>query len=120
MSQQQQEQSQDKKEQGEQREQAPQKGQSQEQESGEQKQSRDEQQQEQKQQSDEGQAKPYGEEEPDDTESAAQGQTQEMTGEMSQEEALMLLEGYRQEEEPQGLYQEKIPAGQLPEAEKDW
>lgn len=40
--------------------------------------------------------------------------------EMSQEEAQMLLEGYRHEEEPKGLYRERIPVQDLPDVVKDW
>ncbi|MBL7081691.1 MAG: tetratricopeptide repeat protein [Candidatus Omnitrophica bacterium] len=40
--------------------------------------------------------------------------------EISKQEALMLLESYRQEEEPKGLYKEKIPTRGLPEVLKDW
>lgn len=38
----------------------------------------------------------------------------------SQKEALMLLDNYRLAEEPKGLYKEKIPLHNLPEASKDW
>ncbi|MFH1593314.1 MAG: tetratricopeptide repeat protein [Candidatus Omnitrophota bacterium] len=40
--------------------------------------------------------------------------------EMSEEEASMLLENYRHEEEPKGLYKEKIETRGLPEVLKDW
>ena len=40
--------------------------------------------------------------------------------EMSEEEAAALLENYRREEEPKGLYKEKIPTRGMPEVLKDW
>jgi len=39
---------------------------------------------------------------------------------MSEQEARMLLRGYQQQEEPQGLYQQKLPVGELPPPQKDW
>ncbi len=39
---------------------------------------------------------------------------------MSGEEALMLLESYGQEEEPEGLYRPKVPVQAVPDAVKDW
>lgn len=39
---------------------------------------------------------------------------------MSEQEVRMLLRGYQQQEEPQGLYQQKLPVSELPEPEKDW
>ena len=44
----------------------------------------------------------------------------EPEGEMSENEASTLLENYRREEEPKGLYKEKIPTGGMPEVLKDW
>jgi len=44
----------------------------------------------------------------------------DQSSKMSEDEALMLLEGYRQEEEPKGLYKEKMPQAGLSEAVKDW
>ncbi len=44
----------------------------------------------------------------------------EPRGEMSEEEASTLLENYRREEEPKGLYKEKIPIRGMPEVLKDW
>ncbi len=41
-------------------------------------------------------------------------------GEMSEEEASTLLENYHREEEPKGLYKEKIPVRGMPEVLKDW
>lgn len=41
-------------------------------------------------------------------------------GEMSEKEAEMLLENYRYQEEPRGLYKEEIPDTGLPEVLKDW
>jgi len=41
-------------------------------------------------------------------------------GEMSGEEASMMLEGYQDEEEPKGLYKEKMTSGGLSEVLKDW
>ena len=41
-------------------------------------------------------------------------------GEMSEKEAEMLLENYRYQEEPRGLYKEEISQGGLPEVLKDW
>lgn len=52
--------------------------------------------------------------------SKQRGRTSQPGETMSKEEALMLLEGYHQEEEPKGLYKEKIPTHQLPEVLKDW
>ena len=40
--------------------------------------------------------------------------------EMSEEEASALLENYHREEEPKGLYKEKIPVRGMPEVLKDW
>lgn len=40
--------------------------------------------------------------------------------EMSEQEALMLLENYNQEEEPKGLYKEKMPTADLTDVLKDW
>ena len=40
--------------------------------------------------------------------------------EMSEKEAEMLLDSYRHEEEPRGLYKEKIQVQGLPEVLKDW
>lgn len=45
---------------------------------------------------------------------------QQPTEKISQKEALMLLDNYRLEEEPTGLYKEKIPIHNLPEVLKDW
>ena len=59
----------------------------------------------------------------EEKEGQASGQTTEsdkQQGEISRQEALMLLENYRQEEEPRGLYKEKIPTRGLPEVLKDW
>ena len=39
---------------------------------------------------------------------------------MSEQEALMLLKGYSQDEEPEGLYKENVPLSGLPEVQKDW
>ena len=44
----------------------------------------------------------------------------QQTGEMSEEEAAMLLEGYRNEEEPRGLYKGRIPTQGMPKVLKDW
>ena len=41
-------------------------------------------------------------------------------GEMSEEEAERLLENYRREEEPKGLYREKLPASRSTEVFNDW
>lgn len=41
-------------------------------------------------------------------------------GEMAEKEAGMLLEQYRNEEEPRGLYKGKIPTAGFPEVLKDW
>ena len=48
------------------------------------------------------------------------GEPVEPAGGMSEEEASMLLENYRQEEEPKGLYKEKIPTRGMPEVLRDW
>ena len=48
------------------------------------------------------------------------GQGQEQAKGISEEQALMLLESYHQEEEPKGLYKEKIQKGKMPETLKDW
>jgi len=70
------------------------------------------------------------EQEPEETKEEESGDTEEEPGsqgppeqplaEMTEEEAEMLLDSYRHEEEPKGLYKEKIPAGGLPETLKDW
>ncbi|MBN1871996.1 MAG: tetratricopeptide repeat protein [Candidatus Omnitrophica bacterium] len=44
----------------------------------------------------------------------------ERKGEMSEEEARMLLEIYDQEEEPRTLYREKMPVRNMPDVSKDW
>ena len=49
-----------------------------------------------------------------------EGKPQKPTDEMSEKEASMLLDSYRQEEEPRELYKEKIPPRELPEVLKDW
>lgn len=41
-------------------------------------------------------------------------------GEMSEKEARMLLENYRQDEEPKELYKEKLPVSGVSEPLKDW
>ncbi len=48
------------------------------------------------------------------------GASQERTEGMSEKEALMILESYRREEEPKGLYREKIQTHGLSEVLKDW
>jgi Ca-activated chloride channel family protein len=48
------------------------------------------------------------------------GSAQGAQGEMSDKQAEMALDNYRQEEEPKGLYKEKIPVHELPETQKDW
>jgi Ca-activated chloride channel family protein len=52
--------------------------------------------------------------------SPASGHAQEAAGEMSEKEAEMLLESYRQEEEPRGLLKPKMSQNKLPEVQKDW
>ncbi len=47
-------------------------------------------------------------------------EAQESAGEMSEREVEMLLESYRQEEEPRGMYRQRIRVRGLPEATKDW
>lgn len=47
-------------------------------------------------------------------------ESQEPTDGMPEEEALIILDSYRQEEEPKGLYKEKIPLQGMPEVLKDW
>lgn len=59
-----------------------------------------------------------GEEEKQAYQQAAE--SEEQTEEMLEEEAVMILEGYRQEEEPKGLYKEKMQTRGLPEVLKDW
>ena len=48
------------------------------------------------------------------------GAAQQPQGEMSEREASTLLDIYRDEEEPRGLYKGNIPVRGMPEAEKDW
>ena len=45
---------------------------------------------------------------------------EEIAGQMSEKEAEMLLESYRQEEEPRGLLKPKMSQNKLPEVQKDW
>ena len=45
---------------------------------------------------------------------------QETPGQMSEKEALMLLDSYRHEDEPQGLLKPKMPQRNVPEVVKDW
>ncbi len=73
------------------------------------------QQQEQRQQQQPDRGK---EEEQERAEEAAQ--PEKPSDEMSDEEALRLLESYHQEEEPRGLYKQKMPAVGLPDVLKDW
>jgi tetratricopeptide (TPR) repeat protein len=40
--------------------------------------------------------------------------------EMSEEQAEMLLDDYRESEEPKELYRQKLPTGRLPDVDKDW
>lgn len=53
-------------------------------------------------------------------EQTSQAQPKESSKRMSEEEARMLLESYNQDEEPRGLYKEKLPAFGLSEVAKDW
>lgn len=121
-----------KKQQQEQKEQRKQKKQQQEQaqKQGQQKeqQKKKGQQQEQSQNAEEAEAKQQQGQRPQ----AAQGKQQQPPSdeqttqvnqpseEMSEQEASMLLNSYAQEEEPRGLYREKMPQITLPEVEKDW
>ena len=52
-------------------------------------------------------------------ESKGSGQKEEKAG-ISEQEALMLLENYQQQEEPQSLYKQRIPTHGLGEPLKDW
>lgn len=60
-----------------------------------------------------------GEEQEDEPE-PQEGAPEQPAGEMTEEEAEMLLDNYRHEEEPKGLYQKRLPKGGLPEVQKDW
>ena len=60
-------------------------------------------------------AKPFPERKPATGTKDIEGQEK-----MSEEEARMLLRGYSQEDEPKGLYKEKMPRSDVPEAIKDW
>lgn len=51
---------------------------------------------------------------------AKQGAEREPQKKMTKKEAKALLKNYRQEEEPERLYREKIPVHSLPPVEKDW
>ncbi len=52
--------------------------------------------------------------------SSQSSDSRQQEGEMTEKEALMLLEDYRQAEEPKGLYKEKIPKRRFPAVLKDW
>ena len=56
-------------------------------------------------------------------ESSANGQKgkgNDSQEEMSARQASMLLDNYRHEEEPKGLYKQKIETGHMPDVDKDW
>ena len=50
----------------------------------------------------------------------SQGKQQNSAGQISKEQARMLLEAYRQQEEPRGLYKPDIPTRGLSEPTQDW
>jgi Ca-activated chloride channel family protein len=55
-----------------------------------------------------------------ESEEEKQARQSESAEEMSEKEAKMLLDSYRQEEEPRVLFREKAPLRGLPEVLKDW
>lgn len=57
---------------------------------------------------------------PEEGEDEQTGQSTQSAEELSKQEALMLLEGYQQEDEPKGLYRQKLSPSSLPEVLQDW
>ncbi|MBN3037892.1 MAG: tetratricopeptide repeat protein [Candidatus Omnitrophica bacterium] len=78
---------------------------------------RDEQQQQKDQQQEQSQDQQQDQDKKDQQQNVQQ---QQQAAELSEQQALKLLEGYSQDEEPKGLYKEKIPTSGLPEVYKDW
>ena len=108
-----QQQQQDKKDKKEQ-EQTPQGGKEGEQQ--EKKKEPEEQQQDQQQQQDQEEQ----EQDQQDQQQEDRQQQEQPLDEMTKEEAEMLLESYKHEEEPKGLYEKKKPTRGLPDVLKDW
>ena len=73
---------------------------------------------------DEQQDKPQqGEEKNEDSQEKndqQQGKDNKFQDEMSAKQASMLLDNYRHEEEPKGLYKQKIETHNMPDVDKDW
>jgi len=70
-------------------------------------------------QKNEGQQQDEGQE-PQQSNSQQQGKGNDSQEEMSAKQASMLLDNYRHEEEPKGLYKQKIETGHMPNVDKDW
>ncbi|MFC1699485.1 tetratricopeptide repeat protein [Candidatus Omnitrophota bacterium] len=100
-------------------------GQEQKDQNQQQNQQQQEQQEQQEQQQEQSQpeqqsAEDFESEQADESDQAESAQRPVQSKQMSEQEALMLLEGYSQEEESQGLYKEKMPAYGYPDVIKDW
>ncbi|MBL7071386.1 MAG: tetratricopeptide repeat protein [Candidatus Omnitrophica bacterium] len=92
-------------------------------ENSEQEQSEEQQQrgeEEEEQGEEEGQEASAAEEQGEEEGQSQQAQAEEAPEEISEKEAKMLLESYGEEEEPKGLYTEKIPQRGTREVLKDW
>ena len=94
-------------------------GRSKEEQSG-QEQSKQEQAREQPQEKQAGQKEKKSGSEKEGKAGAQPQKEQETPGQMSEKEALMLLDSYRHEDEPQGLLKPKMPQRNVPEVVKDW
>lgn len=79
-----------------------------------------EEQQEEEQEKEQEQQEPEPKEEEQEPQPSQGEAQQQAPKEMSEQQAEMLLDNYQQDEEPRGLYKEKIEVGGMPDVLRDW